>query len=299
MKKLLIIGGSGLFGKSIIDCGIDKKLIKHKINKIYVISRRKISNKKKYKHIKIDYIAKNIENIKTLPPIDYLIYALKNKNIKSSQSNFDHFVKLLKKLSKKPKILFTSSGAIYGKNKDKIKRSENTNINYKKINQLKGYKKDYALEKVYIENRITELGLSNFDVSIARCFNFLGRHSLRDGQAIGKMITQGLTKKIISINNSNNVYRGYLNTDDLVDWLIIILKNSDKSCPIFNVGSDRAINIKLLGKKIAKIFNKKFELKKRKIFETDYYIPSINKAKKLLKLKISINLNDSLNSFIK
>ena len=299
MKKLLIIGGSGLFGKSIIDCGINKKLVKHKIDKIYVISRKKISNKKKYKHIKIDYITKNIENIKKLPPIDYLIYALKNKNIKSSQNSFDHFVKLLKKLSKKPKILFTSSGAIYGKNNNKIKRSENTKINYKKINQLKGYKKNYALEKVYIENRIMELGLSNFDVSIARCFNFLGRHSLRDGQAIGHMITQGLTKKIISINNSNNVYRGYLNTDDLVDWLIIILKNSNKSCPIFNVGSDRAINIKLLGKKIAKIFNKKFKLKKRKIFETDYYIPSINKAKKLLKLKISIDLNDSLNSFIK
>ena len=53
-------------------------------------------------------------------------------------------------------------------------------------------------------------------------------------------------------------------------------------------------------KKISNLnFNKKFKLKKRKIFETDYYIPSINKAKKLLKLKISINLNDSLNSFIK
>ena len=299
MKKLLIIGGSGLFGKSLIDCGINKKLVKHRIDKIYVISRKKISNKKKYKHIKIEYITKNIENIKKLPQVDYLIYALKNKNIKSSQSNFDHFVKLLKKLSKTPKILFTSSGAIYGKNNDQIKRSENTKINYRKINQLKGYKKNYALEKVYIENRIIELGLSNFDVSIARCFNFLGRHSLRDGQAIGHMITQGLTKKVISINNSNNVYRGYLNTDDLIDWLIIILKNSNKSCPIFNVGSDRAINIKLLGKKIAKIFNKKFKLKKRKIFETDYYIPSINKAKKLLKLKISINLNDSLNSFIK
>ena len=77
MKKLLIIGGSGLFGKSLIDCGINKKLVKHRIDKIYVISRKKISNKKKYKHIKIEYITKNIENIKKLPPVDYLIYALK------------------------------------------------------------------------------------------------------------------------------------------------------------------------------------------------------------------------------
>tara|TARA_B100001175_G_C19484460_1_gene628953 strand:- start:221 stop:1120 length:900 start_codon:yes stop_codon:yes gene_type:complete len=299
LKKLLIIGGSGLFGRSIVDCGIDKKLIKHKINVIYIISRKKILHKGKYKHIKITYITKDIENIKKMPSIDYVIYALKNKKIKSSQKYFDHFVKLLKKLSKKPKILFTSSGAVYGKNKHKIKISENIDIDYKKIKKFKGYKRKYALEKVYMENRFIELGLSNFKVSIARCFNFLGKHSLGDGQLIGNMIIEGMTKKIISIKNLKNVYRGYLNTDDLVNWLIVILKNSKKSCPIFNVGSDRAINVKLLGKKIAKVFDKKIRVKKIKKHETDYYIPSVNKAKKLLKLKISINLNDSLNSFIK
>jgi hypothetical protein len=54
-----------------------------------------------------------------------------------------------------------------------------------------------------------------------------------------------------------------------------------------------------LGKNIAKIFNRKLKLKKIKKNQLDYYVPSINKAKKLLKLKISINLNDSINSFIK
>ena len=44
MKKLLIIGGSGLFGRSIIDCGINKKLVRHKINEIFVISRKRISS---------------------------------------------------------------------------------------------------------------------------------------------------------------------------------------------------------------------------------------------------------------
>ena len=299
MKKLLIIGGSGLFGKSIIDSGIDKKLIKHKIDEIYIISRSKISNKKKYQHIKVNYITKSIENIKKIPQIDYVIYSLRNKNIEFSQRYFNHFTKLLKKLKKKPKILFTSSGAVYGKNNDKVKRSENAIISYKKIEQLKGYKRKYALEKFYMENKFKELGLLNFNVSIARCFNFLGKHSLGDGQAIGNMILEGLNKKVISINNSNNVYRGYLNADDLVDWLLVILKNSNKSCPIFNVGSDRAINLVLLGEKIAKVFDKKLKLKKINKLEKDYYIPSIYRAKKLLKLKISINLNDSLNSFIK
>jgi len=299
LKKLLIIGGSGLFGKSIIDYGVDKKLIKHKIDEIYIISRSNISNKRKNKYIKLNYISKNFEEIKKIPQVDYVIYALKSKNIRSSQRYFNHFTNLLKKLSKKPKILFTSSGAVYGKNNNKVKRHENTIINYKKIDMLKGYKRKYALEKLYIEKRFKELGLLNFNVSIARCFNFLGKHSLGDGQVIGNMIYEGLNKKTISINDSNNVYRGYLDASDLVHWLITIVKNSNKKCPIFNVGSDKAINVKLLAKKISKMFNKKLIFYKDKRFETDYYVPSIDKAKTLLKLRISINLNDSLNSFIK
>tara|TARA_B110000114_G_C14790363_1_gene276534 strand:+ start:357 stop:491 length:135 start_codon:yes stop_codon:yes gene_type:complete len=43
LKKLLILGGSGFVGSSIVDYGIDKKLVKNKINKIYIISRSKKS----------------------------------------------------------------------------------------------------------------------------------------------------------------------------------------------------------------------------------------------------------------
>ena len=297
MKKLLIIGGSGLFGKSIIDYGADKKLIKHKIDEIYIISRSKILKKKKFQHIKINYIYKNIINIKKIPEVDYIIYCIKNENIKISKDYFSNFFRLIKKFSKKPKILFTSSGAVYGKNK--TKQNEKSRINLKKIYALKGYKKNYALEKIFMENKFQELGKLNFDVSIARCYNFIGKHILNSKQAVGDMISAGLNKDIISLNTTGNVYRGYMNADDLVNWLIVILKNSNKKCPIFNVGSDKEINLRKLGKKIAKIFNRVLKLKKIKKNQFDYYVPSVNKAKKLLKLKISINLNDSINSFIK
>ena len=122
---------------------------------------------------------------------------------------------------------------------------------------------------------------------------------LNSKQAIGDMISAGLNNDKISLNTTGNVYRGYMNADDLVNWLIVILKNSNKNCPVFNVGSDKGINIRVLGKKISKIFKKKLRIKKIRKLESDYYVPSINKAKKLLKLKITINLNDSLKSFIK
>ena len=300
MNKLLLIGGSGFFGKSIIDYGIRKKLIKHKINKIYIVARKKFYKKKiKYKYLEINFISKDFKNIRNIPKTEFIIYCLKSSDISKSHLYFKNFKKLIAKLKKKPKILFVSSGAIYGAENKKIKQSENFKVNFKKINKLKGYKKNYALEKVFIENKFKELGKSNFNVSIARCFNFVGKYILDSNQAIGGMIRDALNKPTIILNTSINVYRGYMNSDDLINWLIVILKNSNKNCPIFNVGSDKEINLKLLGQKIAIIFNKKLKSKNIKNTKNDYYIPSITKAKKLLKLKISINLNDSLNSFIK
>ena len=93
MKKLLILGGSGFFGNSIVDYGINKKLIKHNIDEIYIISRSKTSKKKTYKHIKLTYITKNIINIKKIPKIDYVIYCLKSVSTKSSNTYFKHFLK--------------------------------------------------------------------------------------------------------------------------------------------------------------------------------------------------------------
>ena len=73
MKKLLILGGSGFVGSSIVDYGFNKKLIKDKIDEIYILSRNNKSNNKKNKHIKINYISKNILSVKKIPQVDFII----------------------------------------------------------------------------------------------------------------------------------------------------------------------------------------------------------------------------------
>ena len=90
-----------------------------------------------------------------------------------------------------------------------------------------------------------------------------------------------------------------MHADDLSNWLITILKNSSTKCPIYNVSSDKVINLKSLTKKIGIMTNKEISIKIKKNNKFDYYAPSINKAYKKLNLKISINLNDALNSIIK
>ena len=84
-------------------------------------------------------------------------------------------------------------------------------------------------------------------------------------------------------------------SDDLVIWLTKILLNSNNSCPIYNVGSDKKIEIKKLAKIIAKIFNKKIKVKKIVMKnKIDKYIPNISKTRKKLSLKLIYNLKKSI-----
>ena len=108
----------------------------------------------------------------------------------------------------------------------------------------------------------------------------------------------------LKLSDNRDVFRGYMNSDDLVRWLIKIMVNSNKKCNIYNVGSDEAITIESLAKIIAKKFNKKVEKKvskkkqnKKKII--DYYVPSIFKAKKELNLTLRYNINYSLKNLYK
>ena len=299
MKKLLILGGSGFIGSSIVDYGISKKLIKNKINKIYILSRSAKFSQNKKKHISITYINKNMLDVNKLPQVDYIIYCLKNSNIKTSHSYFNQFLKILKNFKKKPKILFTSSGAVYGKNTNKKKDIESKKINNNLINNFIGYKNKYAKEKVFLEEKFKELARKNYKVSIARCYTFIGKNIINYNYAISDLINAANNKTKIILNTHIDVFRSYMHSDDLSNWLITILKNSNTKCPIYNVGSDEIINLKSLTKKIGIMTNKKISVKIKKNKKFDYYVPSITKAYKKLNLKILINLNDALNSTIK
>ena len=76
MKKLLIIGGSKFIGKSFIRYLNNNNI---KINLI-IISRKKITFKKKNKYIKI--IKKDFRNISSLPKCDFLLYCLRTETKK-------------------------------------------------------------------------------------------------------------------------------------------------------------------------------------------------------------------------
>ena len=299
-KKLLIIGGTGYLGQSFFDYINAGKLKKVRLSEIIIISRKR---KKIKSSIKISYIVKNIKDIKRIPLTDYVIYAANSKNNLENLKGINNFVSLLTEKHKKSKILFTSSGAVYGSRNYKKKFREKDLVSFKKVSTFKGYKKEYAKSKIIIEKKFKELGENGFNVSIARLFTFVGKRILtRNDFAITNLVKQAQNPKTkyLLLNSSKNVYRGYMHSEDLIRWIIKILINSNSKCEIYNVGSDEAITIKQLANLISKKYKKKVSIKNKKISKDsiDYYVPSVSKIKKELNLINKFNIIKSLDQIL-
>jgi len=303
MKSLLFIGGTGFLGQSFFDYLDQGNLKGLKLSHIIIISRKTKKIKSNYK---ISFIKKNIKDIKKIPITNYIIYAANSSDNKENLAGFNNFKRLLNKDHKNTKILFTSSGAVYGQREIKKNMEENDSLSLTKINKFTGYKKNYAKTKIILEKEFKRLGKKGFKVSIARLFSFIGKRVfINKNFAITNLINQAKNNKSDSILISDNrdVYRSYMNSNDLIRWLISILINSNKSCNIYNVGSDEAISIKNLAKLISIKYNKKVKKKYNLSFDNnkrviDYYVPSISKAKSELNLKLRYKLNKSLKNLL-
>jgi dTDP-glucose 4,6-dehydratase len=294
-KSLLIIGGTGFFGKSILKYFSNSKYLKKKFYKITILSRSKFNkfdylNKLK-KNFKIIKINSDILKVKKLPYADYIIYAAILKNFKDDYLAVKNYIKLAPIYHRNSKILYTSTGAVYGKQPKKIQGFKENYFKFnKRINFKKGYKRSYSSFKLKSEKLFQKLGQINLNVSIARCFSFVGEFlPLNSGYVIGNFINNILNREPIKIKSNCNVIRSYMYEDDLVKWLLKILLKANNNCPIYNVGSDHKVNIKKIGLYLAKKNKLNLEFKSVKKSFNDIYFPSINKAKKELNLKICYN----------
>ena len=299
MKKLMIVGGTGFFGKSFIDCFIRKKLDRWSISKLIIISRNSNKFKKNYKELigrNIRFITKDIKVTKNLPYADYIIHAaastnekkyLKNiqKEINNNKKSLINFCSLIKnKKFNKSNIVYLSSGAVYGNLDHKAQTREDKRINKKSLSKLESPKKEYAVSKLISEEIFRKTCIkNNLNSSIARCFAFIGVYLPRDQHfVIGNFMNSLLNNSplIIKSNSAKNIFRSFMYADDAIYLLMQMLKKSNQHCNIYNLGSDEKKSIM----NIANYLSKKYKLKIirpiQKNITRDFYIPDLRKTKK-------------------
>jgi nucleoside-diphosphate-sugar epimerase len=311
MKKLMIIGGTGFFGKSILDSYARGLLDPWSIDSVVVIARHASILKIYYPQLVtegVELLDTDITLATELPYADYIIHAaassdatkyfnnaqLEKDNIILATSNYCN---LAKRFHQQSKIVYCSSGAVYGpqpKDLDQISEDYTNNLN----SNSNSTKQLYAIAKREAEFFIHNLGQSGHNVSIARCFAFVGPYlPLNQNFAIGNFILNGLNHETIKVNTKQQVYRSYMYSDDLVGWLMTICCNSDNNCPIYNVGSDQAISISSLANKIANYFNVDTLIPKIESKYVDRYIPSTKKVNSL-GCEMSYSLDDAIENTV-
>lgn len=312
MKSLLIIGGSGFFGKSFLDAFQRGILDDWMINEITIVARnatRLLESNPNLITNQIKLLNLDIKRAIDIPSADYVIHAATSTDARNYQllpevetenilQGTDNYCRLAEKYHRNSKILFTSSGAVYGQQPPSMKQIDEQYF----ANDLKSIgaqKLHYAHAKNKAEFAMQSLAKKGLDVSIARCFAFVGRYLPRDQHfAIGNFLGDALNGKPICVKANHPVYRSYMYADDLVEWLMTIADHAQSTCPIFNVGSNEETSLINLATIIANRFGLPTNIRPITSKEEDRYIPCIQKARDLLKLQIKYDLAQAINKTI-
>lgn len=192
-------------------------------------------------------------------------------------------------------FLFTSSGAVYGKQSPDVthikeEQSFKVDIN----NPQSAYAEGKRLAELYCSVYYAHYGVP---VKIARCFAFVGPYlPLNTHFAIGNFILNALNKQDILIKGDGTPYRSYLYASDLTIWLWTILLKGKNNVPI-NVGSGEGYSIKELAEAVCKL-NPSVSLKilgsVDKSRPPERYVPDVTLAEKELCLNVHIQLNEAI-----
>ncbi len=294
--KLLIIGGSGFFGKSILDLFIRGGLDIYSIEEIAILARRTEEFARNYPELineKIQLIPADISACSMLPVADVVIHAASSTDARdyladaSKQRNnieesIVNYCRLAKIYHKQAKIVYCSSGAVYGQQPSDVEFIYEE-FAFQDVSEMVDYKRDYALGKRASEVAIQNLGLEGLSVSIARCFAFYGKYLPKDQHfAYGNFVSAAEQGKTIEVQAKHRVIRSYMHADDMVHALIRIALEAKPECPIYNVGSDEAIELRDLAIKIASEYNVGVNISDIQNDSVDRYVPNIKLLKKLL-----------------
>jgi len=308
MATLLVIGGTGFFGKSILDCFQRGLLKPWFIDHVIVMARNAEFLRSEAPFLlsgSVELLSANIVDIKYLPAADYVIHAAASSDARDylrspaeARQNIIgavlNYCKLATQFHPHSKILYVSSGAVYGAQPENI---EYLTEAYQALNSegIQESKRDYTYSKRDSEEAIKCLAYKGLQVSIARCFAFVGSWLPRDQHfAIGNFIEDALNGRSIVVKAKHKVYRSYMYADDLVEWLMTIASSSSNSCPIFNVGSNHPVLLGDLARQIANISQVEADIPIISEASVDRYIPSIDKAKSELNLYLKYNLIDAI-----
>ena len=272
-------GGTGFFGSAILRC-LKQNKIEEK--NIYFIARSKRSN------FTENFILSDATDKNNLPEnhkFDVVIHGISDSTNTIYTSDYVKIEKAIQstiniahycKRTKVKKIVYLSSGAVYGNYN--IARHESFKT---KINAL-DHKDHYAMGKICSETFLKSYCSQNsIKLSIVRPFAFGGKDIPKNVHyVIGNLVNDVLSGKDLIITGNGRDVRTYMHQDDMVKLLFRII-DDERNFTLHNLGSEEIINIKKLANKIIEISGKKLSIKIKGNYQNPFsiYIPDCTRIK--------------------
>lgn len=310
--KILITGGTGFLGKSILEF-LKFSNLSDEISEVYLNSRNPEKVLSSFSEnifsFKLSLIKQDLKKKFDFDiEVDYIIHAAAESG---SSLGFDNPLEMrnvivegtknvldFAKKKKIKRILFISSGAVYGTQPPNMDTINEECLNAPNVLLSENA---YGCAKRQAEN-LFSLYEKHYNINfvIARCFAFVGPYlPLDEHFAIGNFINDGLLNRDIIVKGNGKTIRSYLFADDLCDWLFKILFNG-RSGEAYNVGSEEKINMHQLAQLVSKCFNDKPDVKIIGEHNTNVstYVPNIDKIKNELNARQNYDLIESINRTI-
>ena len=198
------------------------------------------------------------------------------------------------------KLLFVSSGAVYGRQADEVTRIEEDYLGAPDpllVSSAYGEGKRVAEHMVIVHSE-----RHGYEAKIGRCFAFVGPYLPLDSRfAIGNFIWNVVNSKPIQIRGGGEAIRSYLYAGDLAAWLWTILFKGTNG-RAYNVGSDKEISIKQLAMLIERISASELPV----VFgssdgtgSVSRYVPSVMRARSELGLEEGVSLEEGIMKTLK
>ena len=187
---------------------------------------------------------------------------------------------------KVPRLLLTSSGAVYGPQEPECERMAETHP-CRPVTA-------YGQGKLEAERLCLDSGVERV---IARCFAFVGPYlPLGIHFAAGNFLRDALENRPIAIRGDGRPLRSYLYADDLVRWLRRLLEAGEPG-RIYNVGSENAVSIAELAERCAALRTPPSAvtvLGHPDGLPAPRYLPDTARARRELGLAETVNLDEAL-----
>ena len=233
-KQILITGASGMIGSAVVDFLL---YLNKKFNyniKIYALSR----NRDRL-HIRFQNNSENLfflvqdicVPINSNVDFDYIIHTASNADplkiinypVDTIKANFEGLDQICQYALKRKtrRILFVSSGEVYGSYNEEMDFQENIlgNIDYTSVRS--SYPEGKRAAEVLAQSYIKQYDL---DIVIARPCHIYGYSMTEeDSRAVSSFIRNGIYKQNIIMKSSGNLERSHCNVIDAVGALFYIL----------------------------------------------------------------------------